>query len=121
MKKFTPRLTNAAWLAFFLPTFSIIQSKPVVSISRSSLVFASQITATSSNARVITLKNTGVGTLSVSTITVVGAHASDFSSLGLRRNVVYDERGVERDAEDLGHLPDGQAHGPEHGIHLRCC
>ncbi len=54
--------------------------QPSVALSPSSLSFSKQIIGTRSAARVVTVKNTGAGTLRVSTITLVGASADQFES-----------------------------------------
>jgi hypothetical protein len=54
--------------------------QPSVVLSPSSLSFSSQIIGTQSTVRVVTVKNTGAGTLRVSTITLVGASADQFES-----------------------------------------
>jgi len=53
---------------------------PKVTVTPSSLSFATQIFATSSEARVVAVRNTGAGSLRISTIALVGPHASDFRS-----------------------------------------
>ena len=54
--------------------------QPKITVTPSSLSFPTQTFATSSDPRVVTVRNTGPGVLRISTITVVGAHASDFRS-----------------------------------------
>jgi len=54
-------------------------SEPLVSLSESSLGFGSQIVTTSSSAQTVTLSNTGEMALSISSIALTGADASDFT------------------------------------------
>jgi hypothetical protein len=53
-------------------------SAPTVSLSPTSLTFASQLTTTASAVKTVTLSNTGNSALTVSGITVTGANAADF-------------------------------------------
>ena len=54
--------------------------QPAVVLSPSALSFSKQVIGTQSVSRVVTVKNTGAGTLKVSTITLVGAVADQFES-----------------------------------------
>ena len=55
-------------------------SGTTASVSPASVGFASAVTGTASEPRTVTLRNTGGSTLRVSTITVMGAHAADFTA-----------------------------------------
>ena len=52
---------------------------PVVSLSPTSLTFGSQTVGTSGTPQTITLSNTGNGALSITSVTVTGTNAKDFS------------------------------------------
>ncbi|MBV9808688.1 MAG: choice-of-anchor D domain-containing protein [Solirubrobacterales bacterium] len=52
---------------------------PAVTLSKSSLTFASQLTGTTSSAQSVTLTNSGTAALSLSGIAVTGANAGDFA------------------------------------------
>ena len=52
---------------------------PVVSLTPTSLTFASQSAGTSSAAQTITLANTGTGTLTLTTIAITGTNTGDFA------------------------------------------
>lgn len=52
---------------------------PAVSLSPTSLTFSGQMVNTSSSARSVTLTNSGTGPLTVTSISVTGTNASDFS------------------------------------------
>jgi hypothetical protein len=54
-------------------------SAPTLSLSPTSLAFASQLTTTASAVKTVTLSNTGNSALTVSGITVTGANAGDFA------------------------------------------
>jgi Abnormal spindle-like microcephaly-assoc'd, ASPM-SPD-2-Hydin/Cep192 domain 4/Beta-propeller repeat len=53
---------------------------PVVSLSPTTLTFASQATGTTSPAQTVTLTNTGSATLNISSITVTGTNSGDFAA-----------------------------------------
>lgn len=53
---------------------------PLVSLSPNSIAFANQTTNTSSGNQAVTLTNTGTATLNISSITLVGANAAEFST-----------------------------------------
>jgi hypothetical protein len=52
---------------------------PVVNLSPTAINFADQQISSSSAAQTFVVKNTGTGTLTISSIAVAGANASDFS------------------------------------------
>ena len=60
-------------------TIAVSSAKPVVSLSPTSLAFASQATGTTSAAQSVTLTNTGSAALTISGISVTGSNAKDFT------------------------------------------
>jgi phospholipase C len=60
-------------------TASVLLQAPLASVSPGSLSFASQAVGTSSAPQTVTLNNTGSAPLSVTSITITGTNASDFS------------------------------------------
>lgn len=54
--------------------------KPTLTLSPTSMSFSSTVTGTSSETKTVSVRNTGKGTLQISTITVVGDHRTDFAS-----------------------------------------
>ncbi len=58
---------------------STISSAPVVTLSATSLTFSAQATGTSSAAKIVTVKNTGTASLTVSGIAITGADPGDFA------------------------------------------
>ena len=59
-------------------TVSVLLQAPMVSLSKTSLTFADQVIGTSSPSQTVTLTNTGVLTLTISSISVTGTITSDF-------------------------------------------
>ncbi len=60
-------------------TLTGIGIAPVVSLSPSSLTFATQLIKTSSKAKSVTLTNTGSASLSITSIAITGANPADFT------------------------------------------
>jgi len=57
----------------------LLQDLPVASLNPSSLNFASQLVGTTSAAKAVMLSNVGTGSLKVTSISITGANAGDFS------------------------------------------
>lgn len=53
---------------------------PVLSVAPSSIVFPATVVSATAESQAVTLRNTGRGTLQVTTITVTGANAADFAA-----------------------------------------
>jgi len=60
-------------------TVSVLLQAPTVSLSKTSVMFADQVVATSSASQTVTLTNTGYETVTIASITITGANTSDFS------------------------------------------
>src|SRR4029077_19023287 len=62
-----------------LNVVSVLLQTPTVSLSKTSLTFADQLVGTSSASQTVTLSNTSGLTLNISSITLTGTNATDFS------------------------------------------
>jgi dienelactone hydrolase len=60
-------------------TVSVLLQGPTYSVSKTSLTYAAQVVGTSSATQTVTLTNTGIFTLTISSIAVTGTNAGDFS------------------------------------------
>jgi uncharacterized repeat protein (TIGR03803 family) len=58
---------------------SAVSSAPVVTLSTTSLTFSAQATGTTSAAKIVTVKNTGTASLTISGIAITGADPGDFA------------------------------------------
>jgi hypothetical protein len=79
LRNATLTITDDASTTPHLVTLAGTGSVPKASISPTSLTFASQIVGTTSTAQLVTLRNTGGGSLSISSIAITGTNSGDFS------------------------------------------
>jgi hypothetical protein len=77
--------TNSVGTAYTTPASSFTTASPQISIEQpagtpagSSVTFATQAVATTSSAKVFTIKNTGTGVLSLSSVSFTGGSTADF-------------------------------------------
>jgi Abnormal spindle-like microcephaly-assoc'd, ASPM-SPD-2-Hydin len=60
-------------------TGTAIGGVPQVTLSATSLTFATQVVGTMSGAQIVTVANTGTGTLKISSLSITGAQSTDFA------------------------------------------
>jgi hypothetical protein len=72
--------SNVADRAISLRGTGAAPPKPTLTPSPTSVSFSSTVTGTSSETKTVSVRNTGKGTLQISTITVVGTNPTDFAS-----------------------------------------
>jgi uncharacterized repeat protein (TIGR03803 family) len=72
-------LVNGVWSKVATVVYTITSSTVTVTLSPTSLTFATQVTGTISAAKSVTVKNTGTGALTITGIAITGTNLSDFS------------------------------------------